>query len=252
MPKMTRRQLLIFFGGGAGSAVLAGLLGQRIFDRHTRIDQAVEPLKLTPVRLPHPLPVYQQQESFLATEIGQGETLSPSADAKLDSYVILDDVVVPPEYERYVIVRWGDRVFPNKEEYFGYNNDYTAFVSTKGGSSNDGYLWVNHEYISFPFSSLVPDTPDDVRATPTTYSLVIGQTLPDAVNVQVLGEFLYNLGGSVIRLSQEHATGRFSVQADVRNRRIHGLSGLALNSQRSDEYKGLTSWGSRSYQKGDN
>jgi secreted PhoX family phosphatase len=61
-------------------------------------------------------------------------------------------VVVPPEYERYVIVSWGDRVFPNKDEYFGYNCDYTGFVPIDGKSANDGYLWVNHEYISYPFS----------------------------------------------------------------------------------------------------
>jgi secreted PhoX family phosphatase len=46
--------------------------------------------------------------------------------------------------------------------------------------------------------------------------------------------------------------GRFAVNPkDSKNRRIHGLSGLGINSQRSDKYKTVTSWGSKTYQKGD-
>ncbi|RUR72935.1 hypothetical protein DSM107007_55770 [Nostoc sp. PCC 7120 = FACHB-418] len=64
-------------------------------------------LTFTPVRLPHPLPVYQQINSFLPTGIGQGQVLGASSDVKLTSYNVIDDVVVPPEYERYVIVGLG-------------------------------------------------------------------------------------------------------------------------------------------------
>ncbi len=252
MSKLTRRQLLIFFGGGVGAAVVAGVISKRIFDPSPSPDQAEAPLSFTPVRLPHPLPIYQQQGSFLATAIGLGETLKPSVDIRLANYTVVDDVVVPPEYERYVIIRWGDRVFPNQEEYFGYNNDYTAFVPLDSQNSNDGYLWVNHEYVSFPFSPLIPDTPEDIGSTPATYPLVIGQSLPAALDVEVLGEFLYNLGGSVVRLVREDPSGRFAVRPDGKNRRVHGLSGLGINQQRSDQYKTITAWGTRSYQKGDN
>lgn len=41
------------------------------------------------------------------------------------------------------------------------------------------------------------------------------------------------------------------VSNDAKNRRIHGLSGLGINSQRNDNYKNITSWGSRSHQQGD-
>jgi uncharacterized protein len=81
-----------------------------------------------PVRLPHPLPIYKQQKSFLATGLEMGTLLPTSADTRLLSFTVIDDVVVPPEYERYVIVHWGDRVFPNRDDYVGYNADYTAFV----------------------------------------------------------------------------------------------------------------------------
>jgi len=30
--------------------------------------------------------------------------------------------------------------FPNQEEYFGYNNDYTGFVPIDGTNPNDGSL----------------------------------------------------------------------------------------------------------------
>lgn len=251
MPKLSRRQLLVFFAGATGTAVLGGVIGRKIFDGTPSINQVVQPLEFTPVRLPHPLPIYQRQKSCLATGIDQTEILDPSADPQLASFTVLDDVVIPPEYERYVIVRWGDRVFPSREEYFGYNNDYTAFIPIDPKHLNDGYLWVNHEYLSFPFSPLIPDTPEDVKTTPATYPLVIGQDLPDTLNTEALGEFLYNLGGSVVRISQDNQSGRFVVQRDRHNRRIHGLSGLGINKQRADQYRKMTAWGSRSYQKGD-
>jgi hypothetical protein len=252
MSKITRRQLLIFFGASAGAAVLAPALEDKLFGSDLNVAAATQPLKFTPVRLPHPLPIYQQQASYLPTAIGQGTVLNPSSDARLGQYNIVDDVVVPPEYERYVIVRWGDRVFPNQEEYFGYNCDYTGFVSINGNNSNDGYLWVNHEYISYPFSKLAPEAPDDVAEFSESYPLVIGQTLSnDKTSIQLLGEFYYNQGGSIVRISRSGQGGKFAVVSDSKNRRIHGLSGLGINSQRSDPYKSVTSWGSKSYQKGD-
>lgn len=252
MSKLTRRQLLIFFGASAGAAVLAPALKDKLFGSHLNVAEASQPLKFTPVRLPHPLPIYQQQASYLPTAIEQGMVLNPSTDTRLSQYNIIDDVVVPPEYERYVIVRWGDRVFPNQEEYFGYNCDYTGFVPVNGNNSNDGYLWVNHESISYPFSALAFWNPGDVAEFSESYPLIIGQTLPnDKTNIQALGEFYYNQGGSIVRISRSDRSAKFVVVSDSKNRRIHGLSGLGINSQRSDPYKNVTSWGSKSYQKGD-
>ncbi len=253
MSKLTRRQLLVFFGASAGTAVLAPALENKLFGSNSNVAKAIEPLKFTPVRLPHPLPIYTQLPSFLPTGIGQGEIRNPSDNAQLDSYTVFDDVVVPPEYERYVIVRWGDRVFPNKEEYFGHNCDYTSFIPVDGRNPNDGYLVVNHEYVNYPISELAPDTPEDVVGAgfPTSYPLVIGRSLPDTKNLELLGEFFYNVGLSVVRISREKRDGHFAVVSDSKNRRLHGLSGLGINSQRSDQYKSVTSWGSLSYQQGD-
>ncbi|MBW4631668.1 MAG: PhoX family phosphatase [Iphinoe sp. HA4291-MV1] len=248
MSKLSRRQVLIFFAGAAGAIVADQVLGSTVDAREAKFAR----LSFTPVRLPHPLPIYKQQKNYLPTEIGQGKTFDASPDVKLASYNVLDDVVVPPEFERYVIVGWGDRVFPNPEDYFGYNNDYTGFVPIDQHSLNDGYLWVNHEYISYPFSELAPATPTDLTGFPTTYPLVIGGELPnDKTSIELLGEFLYNLGGSVVRIARANRNENYTVVHDANNRRIHGLSGLAINRDRSDDYKNITSWGSKSYQQGD-
>lgn len=253
MTKFSRRQLLAFFGASAGATVLAPAFGEKLLGGNAA--NAVHPLKFTPIRLPHPLPIYTRQKSYLPTGSGQGNVLQPSANAQLSSYSIVDDVVVPPEYERYVIVSWGDRVFPNQEDYFGYNSDYTSFIPIDGRSHNDGYLWNNHEYISYPFSTTVPGFLIDsgLGGLPTSYSLIIGRNLPeDRTNIEVLGEFMYNIGGSVVRIARPNRSGCFAVVRDPNNRRIHGLSGLGINRDRTDNYKNITSWGGRSYQRGDN
>jgi secreted PhoX family phosphatase len=247
MSTLSRRQLLIFFGGSAAATVLSdNLLG----GLSNVAGASTTPLSFTPVRLPHPLPIYQTKSSFLPTGMGQGQVIAPSQSPNLPSYNVIDDVIVPPEYERYVIVGWGDRVFSNPEEYFGYNCDYTGFIPL-GRTNDEGFLWVNHEYVSFPFSGLVPEAPADVQALPTTFPPVIGRSLPTARGVELDGEFLYNLGGSIVRISRRNPARRFAVVRDNRNRRIHGLSGLGINSQRTDGYQNITSWGSLSYQQGD-
>ncbi|MEG4058826.1 MULTISPECIES: PhoX family phosphatase [unclassified Microcoleus] len=248
MSKITRRQLLIFFGSSAATTVLAPQLTKTLFGINSTSAEAVVPLSFTALRLPHPLPIYRELPSFMPTGLnGQGTVMAASQDTKLTSYSIVDDVVVPPEYERYVILRWGDRVFPNPADYFGYNNDYTAFLPL-GGSSDDGYLWVNHEYVGFPMSKVTPEVPSDLAPFPTTDRAVLGIDL-SVKNQATLGEFLYNLGGSIVRITKQ-ANGRFgAIARDPLNRRIHGLSGLGINSQRADKYKDVTSWGTR---QGDN
>ncbi len=247
MSKLSRRELLIFLAGSAGAAIL----GDKLLNSFASgADVKTPSISFTPVRLPHPLPIYQQHKNFLPTGIGQGEIVNASADIKLGSYNVIDDVIVPPEYERYVIVSWGDRVFPNKDDYFGYNNDFTGFIPL-GKSDNAGYLWVNHEYISFPFSSLVVEDSSDLKELPDAFENVIGWALPSSRNIEVEGEFLYNQGGSIVRISRQNKNKRFAVVKDAKNRRLHGLSGLGINSQRNDDYKNLTTWGSRNHQKGD-
>jgi secreted PhoX family phosphatase len=265
MSDLSRRKLLMFFGISAGSTVLSPLVSKNLLgDKFSAIAAEVEPLKITPFATPSPLPIHKSTTSFLPTGIGTRTTISPSPNPQFSTYNIIDDLVVPPEYERYVILSWGDRIFPNPQEYFGYNNDYTAFTPISPNNLDDGYLHVNHEYISFPFSPLAPEAPVDVRTSLGTFAAVVGNeigtTLPtkprssdrnDNSRRLLDGEFLYNLGVSFVRIKRS-ANGRFiAVKTDPLNRRVHGLSGLGINSTRTDGYQNVTTWGTNSYQVGD-
>jgi len=59
------------------------------------------------VRLPHPLPISQQHLSYLGAGLHTGPVLPTASNTQLAAYTVLDDVIVPPEYARSVIVHWG-------------------------------------------------------------------------------------------------------------------------------------------------
>ncbi|MGQ9864984.1 MAG: PhoX family protein [Pseudanabaenaceae cyanobacterium] len=243
MSYYSRRQFLTFFGASAAAAVLGDVLLNQ-----GAVAKTGSTLTFTPVRLPSPLPIYLDNPSFLATGYnGQGTVLPPSDNAgRLASFTVVDDVVVPPEYEYYPILAWGDRVFPNPDDYFGYNCDFNGYIPING--NNEGYLYTNHEYVSGPFSPVLRSS--DV--TDSTFREVIGFDIPTTRTRALLGELAYNLGGSVVRIRRD-ANGRFRpVNGDNRNRRYHLLSGLAINAERTDAYRTVTSWGERSHQRGDN
>jgi secreted PhoX family phosphatase len=255
MSEVSRRDFLVFLGGSAAATALGGLapLGA------AQAGGGGFVLPFTPVRLPHPLGIYTTHKSWLASGIGAGSKLPRSANPALATYTVIDDVVVPPEFERYIILAWGDRPFPNWHDYVGYNHDYTAYIPLLG--TFDGLLWVNHEYISYPFS--VYSTGDaGLRALGDAFETTIGFKLPDipaggftALGPDdqrlVVGEILYNVGGSVVRIRRKELLGRFSATKDWRNRRYHGLSGVAINATRpGPAYP--SSWGAKPHQHGDN
>jgi hypothetical protein len=79
--------------------------------------------------------------------------LNPTPTAELEKYTVIDDVIVPPEYERYIIVQWGDRVYPNPDDYFGFNNDHTGYVPIHG--THDGFLVITTSTPRTRFTSSV-------------------------------------------------------------------------------------------------
>jgi secreted PhoX family phosphatase len=283
MNEITRRNFLKFLGGSAAAAACGALLPLDLARARGGFF-----LAFTPVRLPHPLPIYTVFESFLATGIDDGTTLDGDPSPELSSYRVIDDVIVPPEFERYVILAWGDRIFPNPYDYVGYNHDYTAYIPLDG--KRDGLLWVNHEYVSYPFSPLAPTEISNAANVPhgSSFEAIIGFALPNVKDRQFLGECLYNCGGTIARIKRNHSFGRFEpsnkfnpsvqlgsparlnrparsnhfdhfkslgrfkvVEGDPYNRRIHGLSGLAINSERTDGYQAVTAWGPLQHQTGD-
>lgn len=167
----------------------------------------------------------------------------------LGGHVALQVALTYPERVYYTIVKWGDRPFIDSHHYVGYNCDYTAYIPVHG--ILDGLLWINHEYASFPFSTLSPGTPANLASASTSFEAVVGFPLPVIKNRELLGELLYNGGGSILRVVLG-AQGRYEVApGNVLNRRIHGLSGLSINSERNDAYTLVTRWGGRSHQQGD-
>jgi uncharacterized protein len=111
-----------------------------------------------------------------------------------------------------------------------------------------------------PFSKLAPDTPSDIASLATVFESfpqVVGFALPTTRDRQLMGEMLYNCGGTVVRVRRTRRRGeetRYQVVAgDPKNRHIHGLSGLAINADRpaTDPYQTVTSWGPHPHQQGD-
>jgi uncharacterized protein len=250
--QFSRRQFLAFVGVTGSAAAADALLAPSVLAADGPVGDFLG-RGATPVRLPHQLPIYLARDSFLPTSGEVGDFGAPLAE-----YRVFDDVVVAPEFERYLVVAWGDRVFDDRDQYVGYNCDYTAFRKLRG--SGDGFLWVNHEYVSFPLSLGAPETPATLQAAHpmTSFPAVVGfdidgPTVPQGTR---WGEFLYNMGGTIVRLRKAH-NGRYAPVADRRNRRLTGLSGLALNAGRSDlrpdgtPFSSLTSWGDRPHQQGD-
>ena len=268
MQEVNRRNFLAFMGstgataaiGGAGSLLTA-----------TGAQAAPLLLSFTPVRVPFPLPVYVTNNNFLATGVNGAGSLIASVETggpavELPTYTVIDDVIVPPEYERYVISAWGDRPFGNtaystSSDYVGFNADYTGYVPLVG--TNDGLLWQNHEYTSYPFSEITPESAITTPPGNNVFQRVIGYAIPTTKTRAYMGESLYNVGGSILRIARVTRGGRFGVvNGDVRNRRIHALSGLGINSTRTDayyssergvsSYAAVTSWGALPHQVGDN
>ncbi|MFI0846205.1 PhoX family protein [Mesorhizobium sp. IMUNJ 23232] len=83
----------------------------------------------------------------------------------------------PEGYERQILLRWGDALFPDSpvfdlatldgpaaERQFGYNNDFTAFIPLPHGSqsSDHGLLVVSHEYVD-PYLMFPGLTDEDFR-----------------------------------------------------------------------------------------
>ena len=135
---VSRRAILQFFSATAACTLLEPLA------RHKLLGAAPEALAAR--RQPfvvHPCAAATSTAGLpAAPELPRYRTqhwhgAAASGNTQLATYTVIDDVVVPPEYERYVIVHWGDRVFPNDDDYVGYNADYTGFVPISDDDDDD-------------------------------------------------------------------------------------------------------------------
>jgi uncharacterized protein len=132
---------------------------------------------------------------------------------------------VAPGYDAQVLLRWGDRLFPDAPEFdpmkqtaeaqlkqFGYNNDYVGFIPLDG-SSERGLLVVNHEYtnaeLMFPNWAKIGKDKDGKD------KVEWGEHTAELVAIEMAAH-----GGTVIEIAR--ANGAWSPVLDSKyNRRIH-------------------------------
>ena len=126
------------------------------------------------------------------------EPIEPSAEDKL---------ILPEGFKFDIIRRWGEPMTSDGRE-FGYNNDYVAYFPIDaldgGTNSEDGILWVNHEYVDSKWVSGYNSDEDEEEAGRTSEQIAREK---EAV------------GGSVIRVRKGSDAWTF-VEDDEYNRRI--------------------------------
>lgn len=210
-----RRRFLLLLGGSAGAIALSSL--HSCGDRFSVLQETSPPnLPFRPVRGALPLVT---------------DGLSGNAQIEAyQTYKVVDDLVLPEEFEYQVIASWGESIANSR---FGYNNDYLSFVES---GENEGYLTVNFEYISagvwmqtytpvlgksLPFAEVAAELnkkPINAFALPKSNSL-------KAKIQQICQEALIDQGLGVITLKREKK-GEWVRQASKLDRRVTGISGL--------------------------
>lgn len=120
--------------------------------------------------------------------------------------VAADTVILAKGFEHHIVLSWGDRINA-KNETFGYNNDYLAFIKTSD-ENNDGILWANHE---------------------STHPLFVGGRKMGSTPTkeQVIKEQM-SVGGSLVRIKKEN--GKWKMVADDKfNRRVDGRTKIPFS-----------------------
>ncbi|MBW4516868.1 MAG: DUF839 domain-containing protein [Timaviella obliquedivisa GSE-PSE-MK23-08B] len=220
---VNRRHFLIFLGAGAGTLALHSCSRNPSvslpFQAEVTGVQGIAELGFIPIKGTMPLKTDGLTLEKQLSDYGQ--------------FTVQDDLVLPEGFTYDIVASWGDRVGDSR---FGYNNDYISFVET---SPNQGYLTINHEYISaIPWLE--------------TFEQVVGKTLPvaevktaveaagkDGINasampnndpmkakiLEICKEAMTDLGISVISVRQE-TDGKWTRTYSTNDRCINGISGL--------------------------
>jgi secreted PhoX family phosphatase len=120
-----------------------------------------------------------------------------------------DALEVPQGYAVDMLIKWGDELGPGLR--FGYNCDYTGWYPLEG-KSNEGLLWVNHEYV-IPFFTSNWIRSQDASWNPRT----------NADHRALMEQEKKEVGGSIVHVRRMGARGRWEVVADSRlARRFYG------------------------------
>ena len=150
---------------------------------------------------------------------------------------VADTVVVPEGYSAQVLIPHGtplngqpatksvlEMTAAEQEQAIGTHHDGMHFFPIEGrepdqGSSTDGLLVLNHEYIAprFMHTSAAGKSIGDTRMPLTN-----GARDGEEVRKEIFGH-----GVSVVRVAKQ-ANGQWAVVADPRNRRIHGATPMEI------------------------
>lgn len=148
-----------------------------------------------------------------------------------------DALVLPEGYEAQVLLRWGDPILGDLPEFApdndsadqaqqaGSHHDGMHFFPIEGeqpwsGSSVDGLLVVNHEYIEPRFLHIGVTAGKAVQSWQTPDHG--GPRDPEQIRKE-----MHAHGVSVVRIRADE-NGRWAVVPDPRNRRVTGLTEMAI------------------------
>ena len=115
----------------------------------------------------------------------------------------VDDLVLAEGLEYEVLISWKDAISDN--DYFGFNNDYIAFLPT---AKDEGLLWVNHEYVQPLF--------------------VTGHNQPHKKNKEAVEKEMYHVGGTFVQIKKQGDHWKI-IHNHPSNRRIHALTEMSFN-----------------------
>lgn len=219
---LNRRQFLMFLGATTGTVTLSNLVSTPQGSSLLQASSAMASNGLTfkPVKSPMPT-----------------GTVGVSWDKQVDEYsrfALRDDLVLPEGFTYDVIASWGDPV--GQQDHFGYNNDYVSFIPT---GANEGYLVVNHEYVSakpwkqgytqvigrsLPFDDVLEAAKAVEGGEIDAFSLPEGNPLKDKVYA-ISKAAQYDQGLSIISIRRK-SNGAWERTHANTDRRITGISGL--------------------------
>ncbi len=122
-----------------------------------------------------------------------------------------DAFEVPEGYAVDTLLKWGDEFGPGLR--FGYNCDYCAFYPLQAGKTDEGLIWVNHEYV-IPFF-----TSDWTRAQDPTWNPRTAQ------HRAIMEREKKEVGGSIVHVRRTGRNGRWEVVVNSRYGRRFAADG---------------------------
>ena len=116
-----------------------------------------------------------------------------------------DEIALAEGLKWEMLIKWQDSI--SDKDKFGFNNDYLAFIPFKKNKSNEGYLWVNHEYPDPLFISGFPRKTDVKTKTK-----------------EQVDKEMYEVGGSILHIKKNKKGSWELVKNSAINKRLNGFT----------------------------